>query len=237
MDVALLKQSHEDRFLETGYYLGLQFHTGWVLSRILGREPANLRPYSVGALAAGANLAAWNQILDPNNVPFLQPARRELWYHHFWGINTPNSRVYLQYPIRSEIGSLIPTARAVGGNVGYVPGGESPYDGPFSNKTEIVTCFERWPAYMVSNVTGDAFANVCFNFDTMKYSYQLIKEKKLIEELLTGKRQCRKYTMGPTDPGPTTVPLWLETLVTPALIKWTKDLVESESQGLEVSRR
>jgi len=237
MDIALLKQSHEDKFLEAGYYLALEFDTGWVVSRILGREWANLRPYSVGAVAANASLANWNNILDASGRYYLQPAKRNLWYHHFWGVNTPNARVYTRYPSNSDIGSLISVTRIVGGDVGYVPGVESPYDGPFSDKTEIITCYERYPAFQVSNVTGDAFANVLFHFDTKKYSYQLIKDKKLIVELLTGKKPCKKFTMGPTDPSPTTVPQWLEDLVGDELIRWTKTMMESEEQVEVASER
>lgn len=227
-DWTLLKQSHEDKFLEIGYYLGLQFNTGWVISRILGREWANLRPYSVGSVSADGHLTAWNEIKDATDKHYLESAKRSLFYHTFWGINTPLARVYVRYPTKSDIGTLTTTTREIDGDVGYVPGEDSPYEGPFSVKTELITCYERYPAFQVSNVTSDAFANVMFNFDTMKYSYQLIKDKKLIEELLTGKRQCKKYTMGPIDPVPTTCPRWLEDLVTPELIKWTQDLMGSE---------
>ncbi|GAI32971.1 unnamed protein product, partial [marine sediment metagenome] len=183
MEVALLKQSHEDKFLEAGYYLGLQFKTGWVVSRILGREWANLRPFSVGIVNAGLS-SAWNEIQDATGKHYLEPSNRDFWYHTFWGLNTPNARVYVKYPTKDAIGSLTTTERVVAGDVGYIPGEDSPYEGPFSVKTELFTAFERYPAYLVSNVTGDNFANVMFHFDTAKYSYRLIKDKKLIEELL-----------------------------------------------------
>lgn len=240
--IALQKTSHEDLFLMPGFYLGLQFNSGWVVSRILGREPANLRPFSVGAVAAGGHLSAWNEIKDSTDKHYLEPSRRELWYHHFWGINTPNARVYVQFPTKSEIGSLTDVTREVDGDVGYIPGSESPYDGPFSVKTELFTVYEKYPAFQVSNVTNDDFSNVMFHFETMKYSYQLIKDKRLIEELLTGKRQRRLYTIGPTDPQPAVIPKWLEDLVTKELLKWTKDLMESpdageKSAGVVVSAR
>lgn len=237
MDTVLLKTSHEDLFLQAGYYLGLQFKTGWIVSRILGREWGNLRPFSVGAVAAGGHLTAWNEIKDATDKHYLEPARRSLWHHIFWGLNTPNARVYVRYPTKSDIGSLTTTTREIDGDVGYVPGEDSPYEGPFSVKTELFTAYEKYPGFQVSNVTGDAFANVMFNFNVMKYSYQLIKDKKLIEELLLGKRQCRKYTMGPVDPTPTTVPKWLEDLVGAELVKWTEDLMESEVSSESYSER
>jgi hypothetical protein len=237
MDTVLLKQSHEDRFLEVGYYLALQFRSGWVVSRILGREWANLRPYSVGAIVAGANLATWDEIQDATGKHYLEPAKRDLWYHSFWGVNTPNARVYVRFPTKNDIGSLTTTTRAVAGDVGYVPGSDSPYNGPLSVKTELFTTYERYPSFQVSNVTADAFANVIFSFDVMKYSYQLIKDKRLIELLLVGGKSCKKCTVGPVDPGPTTIPKWLQDLVGDELIMWTKDLVESEGAGITTGGR
>lgn len=231
MEVALLKQSSEDRFLEAGFYLALQFKTGWVVSRILGREWANLRPYSVGAVAANGHLTNWNEILDASAKHYLDASKDSLIHHIFWGVNTPNARVYVQYPTKSDIGSLTTTTRAVDGDVGYVPGEDSPYEGPFSVKTELFTVHERYPAFQVSNVTGDAFANVMFNFSAMKYTYHLIKDKKLLEQLLVGGKTCRKYTMGPVDPQPTAAPQWLQDLVGGELIRWTTDLMESESSN------
>jgi len=236
MDIALLKQSHEDRFLEAGYYLALQFKTGWVVSRILGREWANLRPYSVGEVKAGANLSAWNEIKDTTDKHYLEPSESWMWYHTFWGINTPNARVFVQFPTKAEIGSLVATDRVIDGDVGYIPGEESPYEGPFSQRTELITVKERYPAFQIYDPTLDDFPNVLFHFDTRKYTYQLIKDKRLIEELLLGKRQCKKFTVGPIDPQPTPIPMWLESLVTPELIKWTQDLMQSESAGLVVEQ-
>lgn len=231
MEIALLQDSHENRWIEPGFCLALQFNSGWIVSRILGREFANLRPFSVGAVTAGSHLTAWNEIKDSTDKHYLEPSRRELFYHHFWGVNTPNARVYTQFPSKDNIGNLTTVEREVDGDVGYISGIESPYDGPFSVKTELITVYERYPAFQVSDKTSDNFANVMFHFETMKYSYQLIKDKNLIKELLTGKRQCRKYTMGRTDPMPSTVPKWLEDLVTAELMRWTKTLMESPDTG------
>lgn len=235
MDIALLKQSHEDFFLQSGYYLSLQFKTGFVVSRILGKEWGNVRPYSVGDVSAGENLSAWNEISDSTGKHYLEPSGKWMWYHTFWGINTPNARVYVQFPTKADIGSLVATTREIDGDVGYIPGEESPYEGPFSQRTELITVGERYPAFQIYNPTSDPFTNVMFNFDTRKYSYQLIKDKRLIEELLLGKRQCKKFTVGPIDPQPTSVPKWLEDDVGALLIKWTQDLMESESAGLVVA--
>lgn len=235
--VSLLKTSHEDLFLLPGFYLAFEFRSGYVIARILGREWANLKPYSVGAIVAGANLATWNEILDPTAKHYLEPAKRDLWYHIFWGVNTPNARVYVRFPTKNDIGSLTTTTRAVKGDVGYVDGSDSPYDGPLSVKTELFTLYERYPAFQVSNVTEDDFANVMFNFSVMKYSYQLIKDKRLIEQLLVGGKSCKRVTVGPVDPGPTTAPKWLEDLVGFELMNWTKELVESEGAGIATGGR
>jgi len=229
MDVTLLKTSHEDLFLKQGYYLALQFNTGWVVTRITGREWANLRPFSVGAVAANGTLAAWNQVLDVSGMHYLDPPKDSLIYHCFWGINTPNARVYTQFPTMRDIGSLTSVTRAVAGDVGYVPGEDSPFSGPFSLNTELFTVHERYPAFQIANVTGDAFANVTFNFGVMKYTYQVIKDRNLITKLLVGDQRGRKHTMGGVDPSPTTVPKWLTDLVGDELIRWTQSLMEADT--------
>lgn len=228
MDAVLLKTSHEDLFLQQGYYLALQFHLGWVVTRITGREWANLRPFSVGAVPAGGTLGAWNQLLGPSGVRYLEAPQDAFIYHSFWGINTPNARVYVQFPTMGDIGSLTEIIRAVAGDVGFITGDSSPFLGPFSTRTELFTVHERYPAFQVANVTGDAFANVIFNVSVMKYTYQLIKDKNLIARLLVGDQRCRKYTMGRISPSPTAAPKWLQDSASEALIRWTQTLMESE---------
>ncbi len=234
---ALLKTSHEDLFLQPGFYLACQYFEGWVVTRITSREWSNLRPISAGALLANTSLAAWNTVTDAAGTRFLEPYVQDFFYHIFWGCNTPLARIYVQHPTGQDMGNLITGTRAVAGDVGYIEGHESPYDGPFSVKTELLTVNQRYPAFQVSNVTFDPFANVTFNFQVMKYRYKIIKDTKLIDDLLTGRRQCKRITIGRADPEPTRIPDWLLTLVGAKLLRWTKESVmEIASLATEVGK-
>lgn len=227
---AILKESHENRWLEQGWYLALQFVEGWVCFRITGREPANLRPYSLGAVTAGGNLGAWNEILDGSARRILEPHNRGYIYDHFWGVTPAKAKIYTQAIPRADIGSLVAATRTITGDIGYVDGDMSPYDGPFSPKTELVTIRERSPAFNAHNPLASTMANVMLAFDTMKYTYQVIKSRTLISDLLTGQRRVKKYTMGPTDPNPMSIPNWLRDLVTKTedLLAYSRSVMEAE---------
>ena len=60
----VLEKDHEELWLKEGYLLCLQFNEGWVVFRITGWEPSNITPFSLGAVAATSNLAAWNERSD-----------------------------------------------------------------------------------------------------------------------------------------------------------------------------
>jgi hypothetical protein len=232
METALIKQSHTDRWLEQGYYLALQFMEGWVCFRITGREPSKLRPYSLGAVAAGGNIVAgWNTIQGPNAVYYLQPRSQNFIYHHFWGVTPTAARVYTQFPSQKDIGSLLASTRNISladGDVGYLDGNDSPYAGPFNPATELFCVYEKYPAVQVLNPLTNPMANVKMSFDTMKYTFMVIKSQAMISELLVGTRRVRKYTMGPIDPSPTTIPKWLSDLVSTSLLDYTKKVMEEQ---------
>lgn len=225
MDTVLLKESHENYYLREGYLLALQFSQGWACFRITGWEPSNVRPYSLGAVAAASNLASWNEIQDGSNRRYLDPPE-EYWLNHvFWGINKPKARVFFQYPTRQDRWSLTAVQRAITGDVGYVDGEMSPFDGPFSVKTQMFAVHELYPAFQVYNPLPDAMDNVMMSFDVMRYSYALIKDKDLISEILTAKRTARLYTMGGIDPSPARMPDWLYQQLGGDLVSWSKQTI------------
>jgi len=192
----------------------LGFFEGWVCFRITHREWANLKPWSLGGVAAGGNLAAWDEVQDALARHFLEPHNQLLIYHSFWGVTPVRARIYVQYPPRSEIGSVLAMPRIITGDVGYIDGEKSPFDGPYSIATEMITVKEKFPAYQVFNPLGDAMANVMLNFDQMHYMYTIIKNKDLIKSILVGSNsKVKKYTMGPTWPNATTIPDWLSKAV------------------------
>ena len=223
---AILKESHENYWLKEGYLLALQFATGWVCFRILGWEPSNVKPYSLGtALAGGANLAAWNEIVDGGGRRYLMPPE-ERWIHHiFYGVNKPKARIFFQYPTRQDRMNLVAVQRTITGDVGYVDGEMSPYDGPFALKSQIFTVHELYPAFQCYNPLLDVMDNVMLNIDIMRYSYVIIKNRDLIRDILTLKRPGRLHTVAGIDPGPARCPDWLRDLV-PGLLDYSKTIME-----------
>ena len=225
---AILKESHENRWLEQGWYFALQFREGWACCRVTSREPANLRPFSLGLVAAGGNLAAWREIQDAAANRLLMPQNDQFIYQAFWGVTPPKARVYVQFPPRADIGSLLGQTRVITGDVGYIDGDMSPFGGPLSPKTELFTVYERYPAFQVFNPLGTAMYQVLMQFDIMKYSFKVLKNRALIRDLLVGNRKVKKYTMGQADPNPMTIPKWLSEVVTLDLLTWTNSVMEAE---------
>jgi len=212
---AILKTSHEDLFLENGFLLALGFKDGWVCLRIQDREWANLEPWSLGALTALGSLASYDLIQTPapESQRYLEPFDQSLIYHTFWGVTPGQVRIYPEYPPRTALGSMLSSARSVGGNVGYVDGRKSPFNGPFSKATELFTVRERYPEFQAYNPTNDAVYNVMMNFEQRHYTYQILTEKGTIKEMLAGRLTVKKYTMGSTWPQPMTLPDWLKNAV------------------------
>jgi len=225
MDVSLLKTSHEDLFLDQGHLLALGFFEGWACFRITHKEWANLNPWSLGAVAAGGNLAAYNEVQDANSRHYLQPHDEALIYHSFWGVTPVRARIFVQYPPQSDIGSVLAVPRTITDDVGYIDGEKSPFEGPFSIATEMITIKEKYPQYQVYNPLGDAMDNVMLNFDQMHYRYIIIKNRDLIKSMLIGTTRAKKYTMGPTWPNATTIPDYLKKAVGADLLKYSLDVM------------
>ncbi|GAH72633.1 unnamed protein product [marine sediment metagenome] len=112
------------------------------------------------------------------------------------------------------------------GVVGYIDGEMSPFDGPFSAKSQLFTVHELYPAFQCYNPLPDAMDNVMLNFDIMRYSYVIIKNRDLIHDILTLKRPARLHTMGGIDPQPARCPDWLSSLVSSDLLKYSQAVME-----------
>ena len=223
---SVLVESHESLFLEPGYLLLLQFYEGFVPFRITGRQWSNLDPWALGAVAALGNLAAgYNDLLVAVNQRYLEPYDQLLIYHTFWGVAPTKARAFLQYPPNVDTGSMLNNPRTITGDVGYIDGKKSPYEGPFSRATELYTVKERYPQFQIYNPTNDAIQNAKMRFDQWQYTYQIITDLALVKEMVLGKVMRKTYTMSNALPNVMTVPDWLKTLATPALIKYTADVI------------
>jgi hypothetical protein len=228
---ALLKVSHDDLFLEQGHLLALGFNEGWACFRIQHKEWSNLKPWSLGAVAALGSLATFNLIQTAApSVHYLEPHDRGLIYHIFFGVTPSPARIYSQYPPHDDLGSMLAATRVVGGDVGYIDGNKSPYNGPFSLETELFTVKERYPALQAYNPLNDAMYNVMLAFDQRQYTYTAITDKVLIKEMLLGRIKVKKYTMGRAYPSPMTTPDWLKEIITRSLLQYSLDVVSGKEK-------
>ena len=224
---AILKKSHEDFFLESGYLFALCFKDGWFIGRVTGKAWANLQPWSLGAVAAGANLANYDEIQDTNSRHYLEPPKtmRSIIYHTFWGITPPAARAKVQFPTRNPLGSMLDIIRSDTDNIGFVDGYKSPFWGPYSLATEFFAVNERYPAFNPVNPTGDVMANVMMNFDQRQYSYEVIRDRELVKNILVGNLRVKKYTMGTVDPIPMSMPQWLNQLIGSDMLTYTNNVM------------
>ena len=232
MQISLLKESHENLFLREGYLLALKFQQGYACFRILGWEPSNVKPYSLGAVTALSNLAAWNEVVDAGNRRYLMPPEEYWIYHAFYGVNKPKARIFFQYPTRQDRWNLVAVQRTITGtaavapDVGYIDGEMSPFDGPFALKSQLFTVHELYPAFNCYNPLNDAMDNVMLNFELMRYSYLIIKNRDLIRDILTLKRPGRLHTVAGIDPSPARMPDWLSDRVGKELLEYSKTVIE-----------
>ncbi|GAI26718.1 unnamed protein product [marine sediment metagenome] len=225
MQVSLLKTSHEDLFLDQGFLLALGFYEGWACFRVQHKEWANLEPWSLGAVDALGNLSAYDEIQDTQSRHYLEPHDEALIYHSFWGVTPTRARIYVQYPPRADIGSILAVPRSETGNVGYIDGNKSPFTGPFSTATELFTVKEKYPQVQAYNPLNDDMYNVMLNFDQRHYSYIIIKDENLIKSMLIGATRVKKYTMGPAWPNAMTLPTWLKDAIGSNLLKYSLKVV------------
>lgn len=209
VSISLLQESHENLWITEGYFLALQFAQGWIIFHITGREPSNLKPFSLGGCSALSNLSDWNEVKDSSDRKYLMPHKEGLLKQVFWGLTPAKVRVFFQYPTRQDRWSLIAVTRTLTGDIGSIDGEKSPFNGPFSKKTEIFSVYQLYPAFQVYNPTNDRMLNVLMNFDIMTYTYNIVKDKTMIQEFLAGERRIRKHTVGGIDPAPATCPAWL----------------------------
>jgi len=225
--VSLLKESHENLWLQEGHYEALQFEQGWLVVMLTGREHSNLRPFSLGPLAALGNQGDWDEVKDSSNRKYLEPTKEAFLKQTFWGVSPAKARVFFQYPSRQDRWSLIAVTRTLTGAIGYIDGEMSPFNGPFSPKTEIWTVYQLYPAFQSYNPTNIVMPDVKLHLDIMNYTYKIITDKAAIRDFLAGERRVRKHTVGGIDPRPATCPDWLVKLyVAPDktdLFKYTRE--------------
>ena len=211
---AILKASQEELFLKPGQFLALRFKEGYACFRIMDIEWSNMQSWPLGAVAAGGNLTDYNPIQDPQENHYLEPADKQMIYHTFWGVTPSPARIFVQFPGRQDIGSMKLTPRLINGNIGFIDGYKSPFWGPYSRATEVITVRDVYPQFQCFNPTGDAMTQVLMNFDQRHYTYSIIKSQATIAAIVSGKQPRKMYTMGPAWNSPMACPEWLRDLLT-----------------------
>ena len=219
MNKSVIVPSHESYFLEQGYFFALGFKEGWMVGRVKQKTWATLQPWALGPVAALGNLAAWDEIQDANSRHYLEPYNPDIIYHTFFGVTPTQAQIKLQYPVRTDIGSMLSIARTLTDGVGIIDGYKSPFWGPYSEATELFTVKDQYPAFNIYNPTNDAIVNAMLNFDQRQYTYEIIKDRNLIKDILVGTRRVKKYTLG-------TLPLQMDT---PG---WLVDRINKLDSGL-----
>ena len=115
---------------------------------VLTKEgPNDLKEFSLGAASAlNATGTSWSNITDSAGRYHLQPEFERYLYQAFYGISPSYAWVYRRYPANVDLGSLLST-RTIGGQVGYVSGGQSPIATP-SPITEFWTLKGVYPSFL-----------------------------------------------------------------------------------------
>jgi hypothetical protein len=225
MNNITIKTSHEDLFLSPGHLMLMQFMEGFVPLRVTGMTWSSLEPWALGPVAALGNLALYNDLVDAQQRRQLEPYNELIIYQTFWGVTPSNARIYMQYPPRTDIGSMLNVPRTITGDIGYVNGHRSPFSGPFSRVTEVITVKEKYPQFQAYNPTNDAMANVMLNFDQRQFTYMLIKDKALIKDMVLGRVNRKIYTVGTAFPLAAAIPDYMRKAITQEILDYTQDFV------------
>ena len=193
-------------FLKPMHYLGVAFKEGPVFFKITGREVMRYEPVKVGAIQAG-QASDWIEPTKPGTSDrVLDPEQERFILHAFIGVAPEVAEVYLRFPPQVDRINLRGT-RAVPGETKWIDGVESPFEQPNAN-SELITFMDLYPSFKVVN-QGDDDIYAMLSFHVAKYTYRVIRDTKLIEALINGKKKCKIYTFLE----PYEAPAWLKRLV------------------------
>jgi len=200
-------------FLKPGHYLAVAFREGPVFFRITGREIMSYEPYEVGVVQAGSTTDDIEPTKPGSSDRLLEPENTRFILHTFVGVAPEEAEVYLDFPPRVARYSLRGT-RSVPGNVKWIDGVTSPFEDP-DERSELISFHDLYPAFKVANQSGeDIYAML--RFEIAKYTYRIIRNYKMIDALIEGKKACKIYTfLEPYD-----APSWLVKLVGDDLFKY-----------------
>lgn len=193
-------------FLKPGHYLAVAFREGPAFFRVTGREIMTYEPYEVGTINAGET-SDWIEPTKPGTVyRLLEPENSRFILHTFVGVAPEEAEVYLDFPPRIARYNLRGT-RNVPDNVKWIDGVTSPFEDP-DERAELISFLDLYPAFRIANQSGENIYAM-LSFDIAKYTYRVIRDTKLIDALIEGRKACKIYTFLE----PYEAPSWLKDLV------------------------
>ena len=140
------------RTLNDGDVVGLLMSIGAEKRRFYfhvdsAEKPIVLADFSLGSASALASAGTnWQEITDSDGRFHLEPEYEKTAYQFFFGVSPGQAWVYRRYPSNVDINSLLGT-RTIGGQVGFISGGQSPYRSP-SPLTEMWSLKTLHPSFL-----------------------------------------------------------------------------------------
>jgi len=193
-------------FLKPGHFLAVAFKEGPVFFRVTGREIVTYEPYNIGKVSA-SSASDWVEPTKPGtDYRLLEPEQRRFILHTFVGVAPEQAEVYLDFPPRVARFNLRGT-RNIPDNTKWIDGVNSPFDEPDA-RSELISFVDLYPAFKIANESGDDIYAM-LSFHIAKYTYRVVRDTKLIDNLIEGKKACKIYTFLE----PYEAPMWLKDLV------------------------
>lgn len=202
---------YEKHTPKENWLVALVFDEGVFPFKVIRRESTRYEAFDLNdgnKLDANSADGTWRTPTDTEGRYFLEPQTEDHIYQIFTGITPTTGEVYLSYPKRVDRGSII-SERSIPGNVGKWTGHDSPYNDP-SPMTELWTVDDKYPYFKGANdgISNEA-QKVSLNFFINMYSYKVIEDRMLAEDIIRGKRRATVHTLGDPEQ-PISIPAWMK---------------------------
>lgn len=200
------------KFLDTGYFFGLEFAEGWIFGQVMRHENLFYRPYeAINSAGSTIDIAADSsqselRFYDPRNTDvdllFLdtQTDRGFPWFlHGAIGIKPQYIRAYLRYPETKGIPGKFPKGGPIrpqsGEDLGYIDSINSPYTVP-SDQVEIVIVPNVHLGVEYYNIDKNRAHRPVLNLQFRLYWFKPILDENTIIQFIRGKIPWRPLTVG-----------------------------------------
>lgn len=208
-------ETYEDRFLDTGHYVGLVFRDGVFVAQVRTREVCSLEiwgwgleigaaaletPVAAGTVLNGlparlgalASVPVPTPIRDQNGAYYLLPEQQETIKQIFWGASPGEDKFYLDYPSTQDMGSLA-HLRPVGGagpawtQYGKI-GAWRGDDTPLMSPSPLSELWTVYDGPWPNWWAHNPTQNVntpLLSFRIMRYTFNIVRDQVLLKEFLS----------------------------------------------------